>query len=216
MSARESLRAFAVVVPLTGVVASVHADSIDYILSWDSVSGSLGDTSFENRSMTITFPGSTGSVYTQSESSYHEFDTHWYLGPTDVRLTIGGGVVTNGTVGGVNLRLAATEGTIYMEGWYNYSFYSTFGGFTWTGGDVPVSEMLTTEWSANGTSTVGMWNTIFTDSMGWVNGMELDLELQSSSGSWQVVMPSTSVPVPGFAGMAAFGVMGLARRRRHR
>ncbi|MEE2972307.1 MAG: hypothetical protein VX672_04210 [Planctomycetota bacterium] len=211
-----------------GMVAPVLSADVmlEYELTFNGVTGSLGDTSFQNETMTITLPGSVGSIY-QDDGHYNlDCPTRWQYGPTDATISIGGGVVTEGELGGSNLRVSTfdteTPGEtrlsldVYFTAdlqpsrWHQLMYFITdeAGG---------AFNMLSSEMSIGGEWVVlQYWDTYFTQNIGWVNGMDLQLDFGTGDdATWNVgLASSTGGPVPGIGGIALLATLGFAARRR--
>ena len=65
-------------VPLVGLVVGLVAPvlsadvMLEYELTFNGVTGSYGDTSFENETMTIRLPSSVGSIYEEDGHYNHD------------------------------------------------------------------------------------------------------------------------------------------------
>ena len=199
---------------------------LEYELTFNGVTGSLGDDSFENETMTITIPGGVGSIYEEDGSYHQNCRTEWQYGPTDARISIGGGVVTDGMMGGSDLRLSTfdtdTSGEtrlsldVYYTAdlqpsrWHQLMYFITdeAGG---------AFNMLSSEMSIGGEWVVlQYWHEYFTQNIGWVNGMDLQLDFGTGEdATWNVVLASSSGgPVPGVGGITMLATLALASRRR--
>ena len=212
----------------TGVIApALSADvMLEYELTFNGVTGSYGDTSFENETMTIRLPSSVGSIYEEDGHYNHDYLTEWQYGPTAARLSIGGGVVTDGWMVGSNLRVSTfdteTQGEtrlsldVYYTAdlqpsrWHQLMYFITdeAGG---------AFNMLSSEMSIGGEWVVlQYWHTYFTENIGTVNGQDLQLDFGTGNdATWNVTLASSSDnPVPGIGGIAAIATAGLLRRRR--
>ncbi|MBC02719.1 MAG: hypothetical protein CMJ34_05365 [Phycisphaerae bacterium] len=211
-----------------GMVAPVLSADVmlEYELTFNGVTGSLGDTSFQNETMTITIPGSVGSIY--EEDGHYNLDcpTRWQYGPTDATISIGGGVITDGELGGSNLRVSTFDtetpgetrlsldvyytADLQPSRWHQLMYFITDEG----GG---AFNMLSSEMSIGGDWVVlQYWDTYFTQNIGWVNGQDLQLDFGTGNdASWNVTLASSGEnPVPGIGGIAAMATAGLLRRRR--
>ncbi len=199
---------------------------LEYELTFDGVTGSLGGTSFQDETMTITLPGSVGSIYEEDGAYHQNCLTQWQYGLTDATISIGGGVITDGEMGGSNLRLSTFDtdtpgetslsldvyytGDLQPSRWHQLMYFTTdeAGG---------AFNMLSSEMSIGGEWVVlQYWDTYFTQNIGWVSGMDLQLDFGTGEdASWNVNLASSSGgPVPGLGGVAALVASGLARRRR--
>ena len=199
---------------------------LEYELTFNGVTGSLGDNSFQDETMTITLPGSIGSIYEQDGSYHQDCLTQWQYGLTDATISIGGGVITDGQMGGSNLRLSTFDtdtpgetslsldvyytADLQPSRWHQLMYFTTdeAGG---------AFNMLSSEMSIDGEWVVlQYWDTYFTQNIGWVSGMELQLDFGTGEdASWNVgLASSTGGPVPGLGGVVALAASGLVRRRR--
>ena len=221
------LRILAVGLATALIAPALAADVLlEYELTFNGVTGSLGDTSFQDETMTITIPGGIGSIYEEDGAYHQDCLTQWQYGLTDATISIGGGVITDGQMGGSHLRLSTFETDTPGETWLSLDVYYT--------GDLQPSRwhqlmyfiteeaggpfnMLSSEMSIGGEWVVlQYWDTYFTQNIGWVSGMDLQLDFGTGDdASWNVSLASSSGgPVPGLGGIAALAATGLARRRR--
>ena len=213
---------------VAGVIApALSADvMLEYELTFNGVTGSYGGNSFSNETMTITLPGSVGSIYEDDGHYNQDCLTEWQYGPTAARISIGGGVVTDGMLGGSNLRVSTFDtetpgetrlsldvyytADLQPSRWHQLMYFITDE----SGG---AFNMLSSEMSIGGDWVVlQYWDTYFTENIGWVSGQELQLDFGTGEdATWNVTLASSAEnPVPGIGGIAAIATMGLLRRRR--
>ena len=211
-----------------GMVAPiVSADvMLQYELTFNGVTGTFGDTSFENETMTIKLPGSVGSIYEEDGHYNHDYLTEWQYGPTAARLSIGEGIVTDGTMVGSDLRVSTFDNEetgktqlsldvyytadLQPDRWHQLMYFITDEAGS-------AFNMLSSEMSIVGEWVVlQYWHTYFTENIGAVNGQDLQLDFGTGpDATWDVTLASSeSGPVPGPGGIAAIAALGFTRRRR--
>ena len=211
-----------------GMVAPVLSADVmlEYEMTFNGVTGSLGDESFENETMTITIPGSVGSIYEEDGAYHQDCLTQWQYGLTDATISIGGGIITGGEMGGSNLRLSAYDTSTPGETQLSLEVYYTadLQPSRWQSLLIFITDdgggafnMLSSQMSIGGEWVVMQyWHEFYTQNIGWVSGMDLQLDFGTGNdASWNVVLASSEgEPVPGIGGFAVLASAGLLRRRR--
>ena len=214
--------------PAAGIVTPVLSADVmlEYELTFNGVTGSLGDASFADETMTITIPGGIGSIYEEDGSYHQDCLTRWQYGPTDATISIGGGVITDGQMGGSNLRLSTFDPDTPGETRLSLDVYYTadLQPSRWhqpmhcvTNEAGGAFNMLSSEMSIGGERVVlQYWDEQFTPDIGWVNGMDLQLDFGTGEdATWNVALASaTGGPVTGVGDIAMLAPLGFAARRR--